>query len=203
MNVGEIYMYGGNAAPAGFLICDGSAVSLTTFAELFSAIGSTFGYGDGETTFNLPDLTGRVVVGASIGNPIGTTGGEETHVLVAGEMPSHSHNIQSHGHTNNITVTTPNLTHSITQPAFTYQAPSSLEARPTGTDAGYSTVSSVNATRSANLAIANHTSTACTKTGSVTDCDAFDTSSTGTGTAHDNMQPYITITHIIYTGVNI
>lgn len=203
MNVGEIYMYGGNAAPAGFLICDGSAVSRTTFADLFSVIGSTFGDGDGETTFNLPDLTGRVVVGASIGNPIGTAGGEETHVLVAGEMPSHSHNIQSHGHTNNITVTTPKLTHSITQPAFTYQAPSSLESRPTGTDAGYSTVSSVNATRSANLAIANHTATACTKTGSVTDCDAFDTTSTGTGTAHDNMQPYITINHIIYTGVNI
>lgn len=203
MNVGEIYMYGGNAAPAGFLICDGSAVSRTTFADLFSVIGSTFGDGDGETTFNLPDLTGRVVVGASIGNPIGTAGGEETHVLVVGEMPSHSHNIQSHGHTNNITVTTPKLTHSITQPAFTYQAPSSLESRPTGTDAGYSTVSSVNATRSANLAIANHTATACTKTGSVTDCDAFDTTSTGTGTAHDNMQPYITINHIIYTGVNI
>ncbi len=56
---GTIQVYAGSVAPAGFLICDGSAISRTTYAALYTAIGGTFGGGDGSSTFNLPDLRGR------------------------------------------------------------------------------------------------------------------------------------------------
>jgi microcystin-dependent protein len=89
---GAMTAYAGATAPAGWLLCDGSAVSRTTFSALFSAIGTTFGVGDGSTTFNLPDLRGRVPVGAGLGTgltsrALGVKGGEETHVLVTSEIP--------------------------------------------------------------------------------------------------------------------
>lgn len=62
--IGAIQAYGGTTAPNGWLMCDGSAVSRTTYSELFAAIGINYGDGDGSTTFNVPDLCGRVVTGA-------------------------------------------------------------------------------------------------------------------------------------------
>ncbi len=94
---GTMVMYGGSTAPAAWLLCDGSAVSRITYAALFAAIGTTYGAGDGSTTFNLPDFRRRVAVGAggtgtaTLGNAVGNTGGEETHVLTISEMPAHSH----------------------------------------------------------------------------------------------------------------
>lgn len=61
---GCIQMYGGSSAPSGWLFCDGSAVSRTTYASLFTAIGTVYGQGDGSTTFTLPDMRSKVVVGA-------------------------------------------------------------------------------------------------------------------------------------------
>jgi len=61
---GLVFPYAGGGVPAGFLLCDGSAVSRTTYARLFSVIGTTYGAGDGSTTFNVPDLRGSVIVGA-------------------------------------------------------------------------------------------------------------------------------------------
>lgn len=60
---GVIFPFGGTVAPASFLMCDGSAVSRTTYAALFATIGTTFGTGDGSTTFNVPDMRGRVAAG--------------------------------------------------------------------------------------------------------------------------------------------
>jgi len=60
---GVILPYGAATAPSGYLLCDGSAVSRTTYADLFSVIGTTYGAGDGSTTFNLPHLKGTVPVG--------------------------------------------------------------------------------------------------------------------------------------------
>lgn len=94
---GTMMMYGGSVAPTGWLIADGSAISRTTYANLFAAIGSTFGAGDGSTTFNLPDLRRRVAVGSGgsassvLGNTVGSMGGEESHILTVNEMPSHTH----------------------------------------------------------------------------------------------------------------
>jgi len=92
---GSILMYGAATAPTGWLLCDGSAVSRTTYADLFAIIGTTFGVGNGSTTFNLPDLRDRFVVGAGTSYNINDTGGEATHVLTIDEMPSHSHSIHS------------------------------------------------------------------------------------------------------------
>jgi microcystin-dependent protein len=91
--VGAVLPFAGGAAPTGWLLCDGSAVSRTTYASLFAVIGSTFGVGDGSTTFNIPDMRGRVPVGKNSGtfNTLGGTGGEETHVNTVNEMPSHTH----------------------------------------------------------------------------------------------------------------
>jgi len=94
---GLITPFGGDTAPSGWLICDGSAVSRTTYASLFEAIGTTYGGGDGETTFNLPNFKGKVIVGLDSSqtefNSLGKTGGEKTHTLTIPEMPSHTHGL--------------------------------------------------------------------------------------------------------------
>ncbi len=81
--------------PAGYLLEDGSAVSRTTYADLFAAIGTTYGAGDGSTTFNLPDSRGRVTVNLSSAdaefNTIGEKYGEKTHTMSLAELPAHSH----------------------------------------------------------------------------------------------------------------
>ena len=81
--------------PDGWLFCDGSAVSRTTYADLFALIGTSFGSGDGSTTFNLPTKEGLVSVGVKSSDTdfdtIGKTGGEKTHTLILNEIPAHSH----------------------------------------------------------------------------------------------------------------
>ena len=71
VKTGTIVSYGSNTAPDGFLDFDGSAVSRTTYASLFSVIGTTYGTGDGSTTFNLPDLQDNVPLGKSGTKSIG------------------------------------------------------------------------------------------------------------------------------------
>lgn len=92
---GTVAMFAGASAPTNWLLCDGSAVSRTTYANLFAAIGTTFGSGNGTTTFNVPDLRGRVAVGknGATFSTLGGTGGEETHLLITSEMPSHTHGL--------------------------------------------------------------------------------------------------------------
>lgn len=92
---GVVEMYAGATAPSGYLLCDGTAVSRTTYAALFAVIGTTYGAGDGSTTFNLPNLKGRVPVGLDASqtefDALGETGGAKTHVLTIAEMPAHNH----------------------------------------------------------------------------------------------------------------
>lgn len=92
---GEMVVFGGAVAPAGWLICDGSAVSRTVYSALFAAIGIAWGSGDGATTFNVPDLRDRAVVGASGTKGRGTVGG--TTQLTSSHLPSHTHSI-NHDH---------------------------------------------------------------------------------------------------------
>lgn len=90
--IGEIIAFAGSTAPNGWLLCDGSAVSRSTYSELFAVIGTTYGSGDGSTTFNLPDLRDRFPVGAGNTYSLNSKGGEATHTLTIDEMPSHTHN---------------------------------------------------------------------------------------------------------------
>jgi microcystin-dependent protein len=109
MPAGSMIDFGGTAAPSGWLLCDGSAVSRATYATLFDAIGTTWGAGDGSTTFNVPNLARRVTVGSggassgTLGNAVGNTGGAETHTLSTGEIPAHSHGVTDPGHTHTLT----------------------------------------------------------------------------------------------------
>lgn len=114
--VGMMTPFAGSSAPTGWLLCDGSAVSRTTYSALFTAIGTSYGSGDGSTTFNVPDMRGRVPVGAGTGTgggssgtgaptggdaltarSIGSWGGEEEHLITAAEAGT-----SQHGHTINV-----------------------------------------------------------------------------------------------------
>ena len=89
---GQIVSHGGSTTspPQGYLFCDGSAISRTTFASLFTAIGTNFGIGDGSTTFNLPDLRQKYPKGVNSGDA-GSEGGENTVTLTISQMPVHNH----------------------------------------------------------------------------------------------------------------
>lgn len=113
---GAMMQFGGSTAPAGWFLCNGAAVSRTGFPGLFAAIGTTFGAGDGSTTFNLPDGRGRVLAGQDPSNSTGrltggfsggvsaaslaNAGGEQGHALSLGELAVHAHGVNdpSHGH---------------------------------------------------------------------------------------------------------
>lgn len=106
--VGTVIDYAGSSEPSGWLFCYGQAISRTTYADLFTALGTTYGSGDGSTTFNLPDLRGRVVAGKDnmggstasritsggsgiTGTTLGASGGAETHTLTTAQLASHTH----------------------------------------------------------------------------------------------------------------
>ena len=88
---GTILDFGGTTAPAGYLLCDGAAVSRTTYATLFAAISTNYGVGDGSTTFNVPNAKDRFRVGAGTSYTPGATGGEALHSLSIPELAAHSH----------------------------------------------------------------------------------------------------------------
>ena len=88
---GVIQIWPGNTPPAGWLLCNGQAVSRTTYANLFSVLGTAYGQGNGSTTFNVPDLTGRVPVGSNSTYPLASKGGEAAHALTSAENGPHTH----------------------------------------------------------------------------------------------------------------
>lgn len=119
---GALLPYAGSGVdPAGFLLCDGRAVSRTTYAPLFAAIGTAYGAGDGSSTFNIPDLRGRTPMGAdNMGTAAGTagrltvangnqnargqTGGAEIIALTAAQLPAHVHNATATSATTGVSV---------------------------------------------------------------------------------------------------
>lgn len=173
---GCIMPYAGATAPDGWLLCHGQAVSRTTYADLFAAIGTTYGSGDGSTTFNLPDLRGRVAAGkddmggsdagrlsGGVTNrmTLGGAGGAATHTLATGEMPVHNHGVTDPGHAH-------------TTPA----------GNPTGTFTGRASWGDGN-----NLNVA----------GSNASTTGISVQNAGSGGAHNNTQPTLILNYLIAT----
>jgi microcystin-dependent protein len=207
MPAGAITMYGAASAPTGYLLCDGTAVSRVTYAALFTAISTTYGPGNGTTTFNLPNLKGKVPVGLDSADAtfdaLGDTGGHKTHTLTSSEMPSHTHTQVAHSHGGG--------SHSHTASTSTEAAGSHTHrvtdgiVRPvlgSGTGAlGYPPEVPVNLGTDTQSA-GSHSHTASTSIGNssiTTDSQTPVINSTGGGTAHNNLQPYLTLNFIIKT----
>ena len=96
--LGQIILFAGNFAPRDWAFCHGQHLAISQNAALFAILGTMYG-GDGRTTFALPDLRGRVPIGAGHGPGLtdrgqGTTGGAEAHTLTSAQMPSHTHAAQ-------------------------------------------------------------------------------------------------------------
>jgi microcystin-dependent protein len=172
---GMLFDFAGTTAPTGYLACDGSAVSRTTYAALFAAISTTWGAGDGSTTFTLPDFRRRVAVGSggsavgSLGTTVGSTGGFETHTLTEAQLPAHTHSIDSQG------------AHTHSSATWSTGSGSSNDYIDVAAKGNAGTTTGAVATSSSNGA---HTHTA---------------SSTGSGSAHNNLQPSAVVLKIIKT----
>jgi len=184
---GAMMPYAGASEPSGWLFCYGQAVSRTTYAALFTALATTYGAGDGSTTFNLPDLRGRVIAGQDDmggtsanrltglsggvdGDVLGATGGAESHTLLTAQMASHTHSVtgtaaSAGAHSHTLT----NGTGAVGGTAVTAQYTDNTGAKATSTDGAHT--HSVSGTAAA----------------------------AGSDQAHNNVQPTIVLNYIIKT----
>ncbi len=92
--VGEVRIFAGNFAPAGWMFCEGQLLAISEYETLYILIGTTYG-GDGQSTFALPDLRGRLPMHFGNGFTLAETGGVEEITLTTSQIPSHSHSFQA------------------------------------------------------------------------------------------------------------
>jgi microcystin-dependent protein len=194
--VGAVIPYAGLSAPPRWLFCFGQNVSRTTYAALFAAIATTYGAGDGATTFTLPDLRGRAIAGKDDmggssanrltaqsgglnGDTLGAAGGAETHTLSQAQLPPHVHLVDmgapistgwdgGHSHT------------------FGYG-----QRNKSGDGSGVSDLTHTGSIETTGLGGAHaHT----------VDIPPFNSGSAGSGAAHNNVQPTFVLNYMIYAG---
>jgi len=192
---GDVKMFAGADVQTGWLLCNGAAVSRSTYSDLFSAISTTWGTGDGSSTFNVPDLRGRAPVGVGTGTSLtertlAATTGTETHTLSTGELAAHTHTQNAHTHTQDA--------HNHTQDAHNHTVYTGVGAWP-NVDADNSAARSNHGVRSwtPGLAVAqtatNQAATATNQNATAVNQNA------GGGGAHNNMPPVAAINFIIKT----
>jgi microcystin-dependent protein len=176
---GSIIQWVSNTLPANWLLCDGSAVSRSTYSSLFAAIGTQYGVGDGTATFNLPNLKGRVAVGRDSAQTefdvLGETGGAKTHTLTTAQMPSHTHTQDSHNHTQN------------------------AHSHPVGGSGSLFLVNGGGTNGGANVTVGGGSyAVSVSQSTTATNNPATATNqNTGGGGAHNNLQPYQVFNYII------
>ena len=185
--VGIVNPFAGSIAPAGWLLCGGQAVSRSSFAGLFAVIGTTYGTGDGSTTFNVPDMRGRTIAGLdNMGGSaasrltsttitggaetLGNNGGAQTHTLASGES-----GVPAHGHTASSGNDSPDHTHGTYGGTFSGSYPYT---------SGWNTAGAV---RTSDGASNRHTH-------SIT---VNNNTAANAGSAHNNTQPTIVLNYII------
>ena len=190
---GIIHMWPTSSAPAGFLLCTGTAVSRTTYAALFAVIGTTFGAGDGSTTFNVPNYTNRMPYGTTVG----ATGGTADAIVV-----SHTHTgttgTESQGHTHTYSGTTggmnANNPHSHIQKDTASAAGGNISTN--GGTLITSLASGTVATDNANIEH-GHSFSGTTSNISANHSHNFTTASSGSSGTNANLPPYLGINFII------
>lgn len=192
--VGEIKSYGSATPPTGYLPCDGAAVSRTSYADLFAAISTTWGIGDGSTTFNVPDLRGRSLVGDDGVILVGDSGGAATAAIGIANLPAHNHGVTDPQHTHAFTGDAHG--HALTDPGHTH--PSSVTPLLATTEAGVTEVGvtpSATASATTGITLGNTTATGSNANAAT----GITTQNTGGGTALPIRNPYAGVLYIIKT----
>lgn len=190
--------------PGGWMVCNGAAISRATYPDLYAVIGTTYGAGDGSTTFNLPDLRGRVGVGAGQGTYTGAinrvmaaSGGEELHVLVTAELAAHAHSISdpTHNHSQNA--------HNHGDPGHNHAFPATINVSSVSVGSGVQGPWPFLFTSGAGSPWMGNTNAAgtgiqnATATNNAVATGITGTASVGSGTGHNNMQPFLVGTYLI------
>lgn len=196
---GTIQMFAGATAPNGWLICDGSAISRKSYSDLFKVIGTTYGSGNSNDTFTLPDMRGRIPICAGAGTALtartlGATVGAETVTLA-------ETNLASHTHTATVGTQSANHTHTGTSGGHSSGHTHSYGIPIGTTGASYGMIDSLTATSSGlpyfSGASVGHTHTTTFGTESANHNHAVTNSNTGSGTAFGIMPPLIVVNFII------